>query len=232
MPRRSGAIIPDPVDPSGTYRRVICIPASPEWIAIVNGLLYPATQEWYWDASTGDAAAAALRAQQMYFEFQDQNGGCEVAFPIGAVMQFGAKTPPAGWLLCDGRERLIADYPALYDVIGDEWGTPPSGSDYFVLPDSYNRSPYGWKPAEEGGTKAFASEHGAETHLLTLSQIPTHSHAIAPTSTGASATHVAWNAVAGNDTPSTITSFPEGGGNPHNNLHPVFVIPFIIYAGA
>jgi microcystin-dependent protein len=231
MPRRSGAIIPDPVDPSGTYRRVICIPASPEWIAIVNGLLYPATQEWYWDASTGDAAAAALRAQQMYFEFQDQNGGCDVAFPIGAVMQFGAKTPPAGWLLCDGRERLIADYPALYDVIGDEWGTPPSGSDYFVLPDSYNRSPYGWKPAEEGGTKAFASEHGAETHLLTQSQIPSHTHDYA---TGAGSGSV------GNDTVYSAGVFlsprlqtgATGGGNPHNNLHPVFVIPFIIYAGA
>lgn len=74
---KRGAIIPDPVDPAEQFSRVICIPGTPDWLSLVNGALWVLTQEWYWDASTGDVDAVVARAKRMYFEFQDQNGTCE-----------------------------------------------------------------------------------------------------------------------------------------------------------
>lgn len=55
--------------------------------------------------------------------------------PAGIVNAFaGLDTAvPNGWLLCDGSQVLQTDYPKLYSVIGNIYGTGSSG--YFVLPD-------------------------------------------------------------------------------------------------
>jgi len=233
MPRKTGAIIPDPISPSGTYRRVICIPGSPEWIALVNGALWVMTQAWYWDAATGDVDAVVDRAKLMYFEFQDENGECDnVGVPIGAIMPFGGTTQPDGWLYCDGNEVLKTDYPDLYDVITNFWGTPVLGADYFVLPDFRNKSPYGF---QYGGSPLypFASNQGAATHTLTTAQIPAHSHTTYAPELYATAQAGAGTAGIGGAIPNAgIVTGNTGGGGAHNNLHPVAVCGFIIYAGA
>lgn len=54
--------------------------------------------------------------------------------PAGLISAFAGITPPSGWLLCDGSELLIADYPDLYACIGDLYGTA-SDADHFLLPD-------------------------------------------------------------------------------------------------
>lgn len=229
MPR-SGATVPYPVNPSGTIRRVICIPDSPEWIAVVNGLLYPATQEWYWNANTGDVAAVVRRAQQMYFQYQDQNGGCDVTLPIGMIAPFAALSVPSGWLACDGSLVAKATYPLLWDVLGDWWGTPTDT--HFYVPDMRNRSPFGYDGAIPP-MFPFASYQGELEHTLTTDEIPAHHHTTYPTTAGSD-----WNvisgAAAGVDaaTPSaTFRTWDTGGGEPHNNIHPVAVCTFIIYAG-
>jgi len=217
---------------AGTRCITVYIPDDDAFLSLLAGLInLPGSEGNYQGSDENKIAALAQQWRDAYVQTDWTGCGVDVSIPIGAVMQYAAETPPTGWLICDGRERLIADYPALYAVIGDAWGTPPSGSDYFVLPDSYNRSPYGYKPADEGGTKAFASEHGAETHLLTASQIPSHTHDYA---TGAGSGSVGSAPVysTGVFLDPKLQTGSAGGGNPHNNLHPVFVIPFIIYAGA
>ena len=42
--------------------------------------------------------------------------------PVGTIIDFGGSTPPNGYLECDGRSVLAADYPDLYDAIGGTWG--------------------------------------------------------------------------------------------------------------
>ena len=54
--------------------------------------------------------------------------------PIGTILPYGGATAPAGFLLCDGAEKNKADYPELYAVIGDAFGTA-SVNTKFVLPD-------------------------------------------------------------------------------------------------
>lgn len=74
---RKGATIPADTDPPDNFSRVLCIPGTPEWLALVTGALYVLTQEWYWNADTGDVDAVVARAKQMYFQFEDQDPECE-----------------------------------------------------------------------------------------------------------------------------------------------------------
>jgi len=67
-----------PTIPEGTRRMVICVPDSIEWLTLVTGCLAQLHFGWYWNKDSGDWEAARERAQRMYFEFQDQNGLCDV----------------------------------------------------------------------------------------------------------------------------------------------------------
>jgi microcystin-dependent protein len=61
--------------------------------------------------------------------------------PIGSVTAFAGdaynlrtKIEAKGWMMCDGRQLLISDYPELYDVIQDSYGQS-NDAKYFYLPD-------------------------------------------------------------------------------------------------
>lgn len=64
--------------------------------------------------------------------------------PIGTLLPWasGSTTPPANYLLADGRSILRADYAELFQVIGITWGTPESPTT-FSLPDLRGRYPVG-----------------------------------------------------------------------------------------
>lgn len=57
-------------------------------------------------------------------------GGGEV--PTGTVLAFAGPTAPDGFLLCDGTSYPVADYPALYAVIGNVYGGDETA---FNVPD-------------------------------------------------------------------------------------------------
>src|SRR5690348_13579714 len=61
--------------------------------------------------------------------------------PIGAILGFGGANAPLGWLLCDGAQYRISDYPKLFAQISNRWGG--DGTTYFKVPDSRGRSEYG-----------------------------------------------------------------------------------------
>lgn len=62
--------------------------------------------------------------------------------PIGTIVPFGGSTVPDGYEMCDGSEVLKTDYPDLYAVIGDSFGTA-SDNTKFVLPDLRESVPKG-----------------------------------------------------------------------------------------
>jgi len=235
MPRKTGAIIPDPISPSGTYRRVICIPGSPEWIALVNGALWVMTQAWYWDAATGDVDAVVDRAKQMYFEFQDETGDCDPPmWTPGDVKMFAGLTYPLdGWLLCDGASLLRADYPALFAELGTQWGA--ADSTHFNIPDYRGRSPMG-EGKLDGDTDnhlwQMGNKTGEQEVTLTTAQIPAHQHL---TYSAALYTVVAAGGasagIGGGVSDTNIKTGNTGDGEPHENYHPVQTIRFFIYTG-
>ncbi|MDP5278793.1 phage tail protein [Sphingomonas sp. DG1-23] len=63
------------------------------------------------------------------------------AFPqfagwLGQVIAYAGSQVPAGWALCDGSLLAVAQYPALFGLIGTTYG---GGGDAFALPDLRGR---------------------------------------------------------------------------------------------
>jgi len=55
------------------------------------------------------------------------------AVPSGSMFEFGGSTAPTGYLLCDGKSYLRADYPSLFSAIGTRNGSTSSLT--FNVPD-------------------------------------------------------------------------------------------------
>lgn len=73
--------------------------------------------------------------------------------PVGTILPYGGTNLPDGYLLCDGSEQLIANYPDLFSVIGYTYKALGllQGVSTFALPDLRGRFPLG-KDSMNNGT--------------------------------------------------------------------------------
>lgn len=166
-------------------------------------------------------------------------GGTVGAVPSGAVMPFAGTTAPSDWLLCYGQAVSRTTYAKLFAAIGTAYGTG-DGSTTFNLPDLRGRvvaglDNMGGSAASRltsttitGGGDAVGEVGGAQTHTLTTSEMPAHTHSevtgyyATPTASGGS-----FLSAAGNN---TATTGSTGGGGAHNNVQPTMVLNYIIKA--
>lgn len=89
--------------------------------------------------------------------------------------------PPRGYLWAHGQDVPSASYPSLYAAIGTAFGTGSATGD-FVVPDMRGRMPIGID--NMGGSDAgrtsiantIGTTGGAETHTLSSSNMPSHTH--------------------------------------------------------
>jgi len=91
-----------------------------------------------------------------------------------------------GWMVCDGRTLTVANYPELYAVIGQDFGTEPSGE--FCLPDFTSKviGMFGLSAESEALTlRSRGQTVGNETINLTVGQLPPHNHTGTTASSGA-----------------------------------------------
>jgi microcystin-dependent protein len=153
-----------------------------------------------------------------------------------------------GWLKCDGRSLSRTTYAALFAVIGTSFGSVDGNS--FSLPDCRGRV-LGTLGQGAGLTnRALGASVGAETHTLTVGEIPSHSHGITDPghthsyvnnagdqntdnafSTETAADQVDYNQTTGSST-TGITVNATGGGDAHNNMQPTLFIGHVyIYGG-
>lgn len=65
--------------------------------------------------------------------------------PVATVMWFCSPRVPEGYLLCDGREVLRAEYSQLFRAVGELYGSG-DGSTTFNLPNLVGRFCRGWGP--------------------------------------------------------------------------------------
>ncbi len=77
-----------------------------------------------------------------------------------------------GWLKCDGRQLSTSEFSALFSVLGYSFGG--SGSS-FALPDPQGRVA-GYVGQSVGNDWQLGDASGAETHTLTIAEMPSHNH--------------------------------------------------------
>ncbi len=175
-------------------------------------------------ASNGPGADAA---------FQDLPPGV----PAGTVVPYAGLVEPAGWLFAAGQAVGRTAHAALFAAIGTTYGAG-DGSTTFNLPDLRGRVAAGrdnmnGPPANRltsagsgiAGTTLGAAG-GAQTHTLTVAQMPSHAHS--------------QNGFVGGQNYSIPSNYPdgpysiggttggEGGGQPHPNAQPTLVLNFIV----
>jgi microcystin-dependent protein len=94
------------------------------------------------------------------------------SMPIGTIVQTARINAPTGWLLCEGQAVSRTEYVRLFNAIGTLYGSG-DGTTTFNLPNLANRVPVG----KGSGTFAtLGSTGGSETHELTQSEMPRHTH--------------------------------------------------------
>ena len=110
---------------------------------------------------------------------------------IGEIKTVSFATIPSGWAKCDGQLLNIADYGVLFGLIGTTYGG--DGTTTFALPDLRGRSPIHIGQGQDLTNVQLGQISGAETKVLAVSELPSHTH------TGAIAVS---NVIADDDTPS------------------------------
>lgn len=145
--------------------------------------------------------------------------------PIGAITAFvGLNTAiPDKWLLCDGDLYVGTDYPDLYavldDIFKDAFGN-------FTVPDMQDRFLYG-----SGISDAVGTLGGANQHILTVDEIPAHTH-LERSNLGVGALEGIGrriDAVSSTVTTATQTA-STGGGAAHNNMPQYIAVHWIVKA--
>ena len=94
---------------------------------------------------------------------------------IGEIRVFGGNFAPVDWAFCNGQLLPIADYTALYTLIGTTYGG--DGTNTFALPNLQSRVPIG-AGTLSGNTYVLGQMDGTETTSLLVTNMPTHTHTI------------------------------------------------------
>lgn len=151
---------------------------------------------------------------------------------VGEIRMFGLDTPPAGWLACDGVPVPIADYPALYDAIGINFGLTAGGN--FQIPDLRFRSPVGiGASSDDPAYEIILGQKGGSIEIaLSTNELPTHTHQeYAANAAGGTAWGVTRTANwQGQFLTNTITG-SAGNGQPFPIIPPVIGLLACIYSG-
>jgi microcystin-dependent protein len=180
---------------------------------------------------SADAVGANVKYENSTLKLQI--GGSSVAeftatnntvIPTGSIQMFAGSVAPTGWLFCKGSEVNRTTYAALFAVIGTTFGAG-NGTTTFNVPDMRGRAPIGVGNGAGVSNRDLGDEVGAETHTLTINEMPSHTHTQAGSDNSAPLQF-------GNPTDDfgevDSQTGATGGGQPHNNMQPSLAVNFII----
>lgn len=186
-----------------------------------------------------------LRARSYY-----ANGGNfyldnYLLIPYGTIIQSAAINVPDGWLDCNGSLKLRTQYVNLYNAIGYTYsGGVYSGSDLsFNVPDIRGRVAVGSGTGSGLTARTLGATGGAETHTLTVGEMPSHDHT-SNANGGGSPGALGLISITGSNTqnaevnggnepdlyanPVALDINNTGGGSAHNNMQPYIVFRYLI----
>lgn len=154
---------------------------------------------------------------------------------LGQLMLFPFGYAPVGWMACNGQTLSISQYSALYSLIGVTFGG--DGVTNFKLPNLAGATPI----MASGTAYPRGAAGGEATHILTINEVPAHTHTLQATSNTASTGVPTINMLAkpaistyapASGAPAQTmqngTLQPNGGGQPHENRTPYTVMNWCI----
>jgi|SRR5271167_494530 len=157
---------------------------------------------------------------------------------LGEIKMFSGNFAPKDWAFCDGQILPIAQYTALFSLLGTTYGG--NGTSNFALPNLQGRVPIHSGSLAGGSLYTLGAIGGQEVVTLTTAQMPAHSHEFVSTNVagldnpagsvlGAPASGTALYATGGPDgTMNASGNLPVGSSSPHSNLMPYLATNFII----
>jgi microcystin-dependent protein len=138
---------------------------------------------------------------------------------------------PKGWALTNGQLLPINQNQALFSLLGTTFGG--DGRVNFALPDLRGRVPIG-----VGNGHTLGEKGGEQAHTLTLSELPTHTHAMMGSGNNADTVSPLPNFLAQTSQaygpPQQLTTLdpssngPVGGSQAHLNMQPFLTLSFCI----
>ena len=150
---------------------------------------------------------------------------------LSEIRIFSFSFPPKGWALCNGQLLPINQNQALFSLLGTTYGG--DGRVNFGLPDLRGRVPF-----HMGSGHVLGERGGEQSHTLSISELPSHTHT--PTGNSAAATNSSpisnfWsNAGKSNfNSAANVAMAPQGisnmgGSQAHDNMSPYLVLNICI----
>ncbi len=152
---------------------------------------------------------------------------------VGEIRIFAGTFAPQGWAFCDGSLIPISENDTLFTLIGTTYGG--DGQETFALPNLSSRV-----PVHRSNQLPQGQQGGVEEVTLSIPQMPTHNHAFMATTGLANQPTPGNNTVAQSGTMQWYTEDnatvpfapqalgPDGGSQPHDNMHPYLAMNYII----
>ena len=167
---------------------------------------------------------------------------------MGSVDLWAPNFAPRDWALCAGQLFSIAQYSALFALLGTTYGG--DGKTTFALPDMRGRIPIGVGNGPGLSDYILGQKSGSENVTLTLAQMPMHTHPATGTVTPSAGTgkitlsndptsnymgqtpstnvYTSSNNAAMGSSPLNIQIGLSGSGQPFNILQPYLCLNYII----
>lgn len=151
---------------------------------------------------------------------------------IGEIRAFSFGFAPRGWAQCNGQLLPINQNQALFALLGTMYGG--DGRVTFALPDFRSKTPMHVGPGFTQGQSG-----GEEHHILTVAELPSHTHPVqgsADNATAPNPSQAVWAAEQSSpfssrtpNTPLNASAIGAAGGNqPHENMSPYLTINYCI----
>lgn len=225
-------LTPDAIDPIEILR-VVRVSVEPRLLGALSGAISELTNWGRWEKSGAMTPEEVIAYFAVVFEDYLKSD------MLGLIFPYASASPPPWSLACDGSTHNRVDFPRLYALLDPIFHIDP---DTFKTPDLRGRTVIAAGQGAGLTNRAVGALGGVETHVLTVAEMPSHTHSALPhahTEIGvipapgalAPGAPVAYAIAQATFTGSSgLTIENTGGDGPHENMPPFFALKYCMVA--